>query len=235
MTLRLSISVSCISYSKRRKFRPKMRKNALGGRALPGPTGGVWALPRRAPQTPSRDWWMPTFKGKGREKGRKGIGSKESREGGKEKDDLHPTQFLDIDRPGLRRSFTVVTSRYPQFTFIYSSRWDGVTYSLKIIGGTIRLIELCCAQVMRDLTTNKCKGFGFVTMTNYDEALLAITALNGYQIGSRALQVHRLHYLLLSYFMRRIDNEQRGNRIANSHCPTRRNSTVADPRRQRIS
>jgi len=42
---------------------------------------------------------------------------------------------------------------------------------------------------MRDLTTNKCKGFGFVTMTNYEEALLAITGLNGYQIGTRALQV----------------------------------------------
>ena len=44
-------------------------------------------------------------------------------------------------------------------------------------------------KVMRDLATQKCKGFGFVTMTNYDEALLAITALNGYQIGNRALQV----------------------------------------------
>jgi ELAV like protein 2/3/4 len=44
-------------------------------------------------------------------------------------------------------------------------------------------------KVMRDLTTNKCKGFGFVTMTNYEEAVLAITGLNGYQIGTRALQV----------------------------------------------
>jgi len=46
-----------------------------------------------------------------------------------------------------------------------------------------------CVQVMRDLTTNKCKGFGFVTMTNYEDAVLAITGLNGYQIGTRALQV----------------------------------------------
>ena len=44
---------------------------------------------------------------------------------------------------------------------------------------------------MRDLTTNKCKGFGFVTMTNYDEAVLAITGLNGYQIGTRQLQVYQ--------------------------------------------
>ena len=37
----LSISASCIRYSKRCKFRPKMRQNVLGGRALPGPTGGA--------------------------------------------------------------------------------------------------------------------------------------------------------------------------------------------------
>merc|ERR1719270_255574 len=29
-------------------------------------------------------------------------------------------------------------------------------------------------KVIRDLQTNKCKGFGFVTMTNYEEALVAI-------------------------------------------------------------
>jgi len=54
------------------------------------------------------------------------------------------------------------------------------------------VVCLFCAQVMRDLTTNKCKGFGFVTMTNYEEAVLAITGLNGYQIGTRALQVRTL-------------------------------------------
>jgi len=44
-------------------------------------------------------------------------------------------------------------------------------------------------KVMRDLSTHKCKGFGFVTMTNYDEALMAIAANNGYQLGGRVLQV----------------------------------------------
>lgn len=44
-------------------------------------------------------------------------------------------------------------------------------------------------KVMRDLTTLKCKGYGFVTMTNYDEALLAIAAIHGYQLGNRVLQV----------------------------------------------
>ena len=44
-------------------------------------------------------------------------------------------------------------------------------------------------KVMRDLSTHKCKGFGFVTMTNYDEALSAVAALNGFALGTRVLQV----------------------------------------------
>lgn len=44
-------------------------------------------------------------------------------------------------------------------------------------------------KVMRDFTTHKCKGFGFVTMTNYDEALMAIAAIHGFQLGNRVLQV----------------------------------------------
>ena len=44
-------------------------------------------------------------------------------------------------------------------------------------------------KVMRDYATQKCKGYGFVTMSNYDDALLAITYLNGYQLSSRILQV----------------------------------------------
>ncbi|KAI4808289.1 hypothetical protein KUCAC02_000353 [Chaenocephalus aceratus] len=44
-------------------------------------------------------------------------------------------------------------------------------------------------KVIRDFNTNKCKGFGFVTMTNYDEAAVAIASLNGYRLGDRVLQV----------------------------------------------
>ncbi|XP_055388795.1 ELAV-like protein 2 isoform X2 [Condylostylus longicornis] len=44
-------------------------------------------------------------------------------------------------------------------------------------------------KVIRDLQTNKCKGFGFVTMTNYDESVVAIQSLNGYTLGNRVLQV----------------------------------------------
>ncbi|NXL99472.1 ELAV3 protein, partial [Tyrannus savana] len=44
-------------------------------------------------------------------------------------------------------------------------------------------------KVIRDFATNKCKGFGFVTMTNYEEAAVAIASLNGYRLGDRVLQV----------------------------------------------
>lgn len=44
-------------------------------------------------------------------------------------------------------------------------------------------------KVIRDFNTNKCKGFGFMTMTNYDEAAMAIASLNGYRLGDRVLQV----------------------------------------------
>ncbi|KAI5734107.1 hypothetical protein M8J77_002534 [Diaphorina citri] len=44
-------------------------------------------------------------------------------------------------------------------------------------------------KVVRDPQTYKCKGFGFVCMTNYDEAVFAIQSLNGYALGDRLLQV----------------------------------------------
>lgn len=44
-------------------------------------------------------------------------------------------------------------------------------------------------KVIRDFQTQKCKGYGFVTMTNYEEALMAVCTLNGYKLGDRILQV----------------------------------------------
>ncbi|XP_030578782.1 ELAV-like protein 1 isoform X5 [Archocentrus centrarchus] len=44
-------------------------------------------------------------------------------------------------------------------------------------------------KVIRDFNTNKCKGFGFVTMANYEEAAMAIHSLNGYRLGDKVLQV----------------------------------------------
>ena len=61
---------------------------------------------------------------------------------------------------------------------------DKVLWQLFGPFGAVRSVK-----VMRDFTTQKCKGFGFVTMSNYDEALVAITYLNGFQLANRILQV----------------------------------------------
>lgn len=44
-------------------------------------------------------------------------------------------------------------------------------------------------KIIRDMQTHKCKGFGFVTMTNYEEAITAINCLNGLNLHNRILQV----------------------------------------------
>jgi RNA recognition motif-containing protein len=46
------------------------------------------------------------------------------------------------------------------------------------------------AQVIMDRETNRSKGFGFVEMSNAQEAEAAIAALNGQENGGRALKVN---------------------------------------------
>ena len=51
--------------------------------------------------------------------------------------------------------------------------------------GTVR-----SAQVIMDRDTGRPKGFGFVEMSNDQEAQAAIDALNGAQVGGRSLTVN---------------------------------------------
>lgn len=44
-------------------------------------------------------------------------------------------------------------------------------------------------RIIRDHQSNKSKGFGFVTMRNYDQAVMAIQALNGYILSGQPLTV----------------------------------------------
>jgi len=46
------------------------------------------------------------------------------------------------------------------------------------------------ANLLMDRTTNKPRGFGFVTMSNEQEAQKAIQALNGVQLDGRTLTVN---------------------------------------------
>lgn len=44
-------------------------------------------------------------------------------------------------------------------------------------------------NLVKDSQTNKCRGFAFVTMSDYNQALMAIQSLNGYTLANRVLQV----------------------------------------------
>ncbi|HNV70086.1 MAG TPA: RNA-binding protein [Candidatus Ozemobacteraceae bacterium] len=46
------------------------------------------------------------------------------------------------------------------------------------------------AEVIMDRATNRSKGFGFVEMSNDQEAQAAISALNGKEVGGRQLTVN---------------------------------------------
>ena len=50
--------------------------------------------------------------------------------------------------------------------------------------------QVVSAQIINDRDTGRSKGFGFIEMSNDDEAQAAIAALNGQQHGGRALTVN---------------------------------------------
>jgi len=51
--------------------------------------------------------------------------------------------------------------------------------------GTVETVK-----VVRDMATGRARGFAFVEMASDDEAQAAITALNQFQLGGRALTVN---------------------------------------------
>lgn len=50
--------------------------------------------------------------------------------------------------------------------------------------------EVASAKIVLDKFTNRSKGFGFVEMTNDDQAQAAITALNGTEVDGRNIVVN---------------------------------------------
>ena len=50
--------------------------------------------------------------------------------------------------------------------------------------------QVATVTVMRDRATGQARGFGFVEMSNDDEAQRAISELNSHQMGGRSLTVN---------------------------------------------
>ena len=50
--------------------------------------------------------------------------------------------------------------------------------------------EVISAKIVNDKFTNRSKGFGFVEMANDEQALAAITALNGSEVDGRNIVVN---------------------------------------------
>lgn len=71
--------------------------------------------------------------------------------------------------------------------FVYNLSPDMEEAGLWQIFGPFGAVQ--SVKLIRDSSTGKCKGFGFVTMSNYEEALLAIQSLNGFTLSNRILQV----------------------------------------------
>ncbi|VBB32274.1 unnamed protein product [Acanthocheilonema viteae] len=66
---------------------------------------------------------------------------------------------------------------------------DAVLWQLFGPFGAVLSVKAGIVIIIKDFSTGKCKGYGFVTMGQYEDAVTAITSLNGTQLGNRTLQV----------------------------------------------
>jgi len=71
--------------------------------------------------------------------------------------------------------------------FVYNIGTDTDEYALWQLFSPYGAVQR--VNVIRDFQKKQGKGYGFVTMANYDEAVWAIQNLNGYTLISKPLQV----------------------------------------------
>lgn len=104
-------------------------------------------------------------------------------------------QQLELPTSQQQQQQVQVTQQQPQQQQ-QASGWCLFVYNLapeveesliwKLFGpfGAVQQVNL-----VREPQTNKCKGFAFVTMSDYEHALTAIQSLNGCTLANRVLQV----------------------------------------------
>jgi ELAV like protein 2/3/4 len=95
---------------------------------------------------------------------------------------------LDMMLPATTNGINIGTTAAGGWSiFVYNLAPETEENTLWQLFGPFGAVQ--SVKIIKDAATNQCKGYGFVTMTNYEEAMLAIRALNGYTLGNRVLQV----------------------------------------------
>lgn len=99
---------------------------------------------------------------------------------------MNPGDMLDVMLPGTN-GISGVAPGGGWSIFIYNLAPETEESTLWQLFGPFGAVQ--SVKIIKDSATNQCKGYGFVTMTNYEDAMMAIRALNGYALGNRVLQV----------------------------------------------
>ena len=95
-------------------------------------------------------------------------------------------------RATLRRRFMVLKS-LPEFAMALKMYVGNLTYGVTDASLEQMFTEFGAvrsAQVITDRDTGRSKGFGFVEMSNENEARAAMTAMNGKEVDGRTLTVN---------------------------------------------
>jgi RNA recognition motif-containing protein len=87
----------------------------------------------------------------------------------------------------LSSTSTAATCNTGWCIFVYNLAPDSDESTLWQLFGPFGAVK--SVRIVRDRQNNKCKGFGFVTMLLYEDALTAIMSLNGATLANRVLQV----------------------------------------------
>lgn len=95
-------------------------------------------------------------------------------------------EMIDVMLPGTN-GITGVAPGGGWSIFIYNLAPETEENTLWQLFGPFGAVQ--SVKIIKDSGTNQCKGYGFVTMTNYEDAMMAIRSLNGYALGNRVLQV----------------------------------------------
>lgn len=99
-----------------------------------------------------------------------------------------PPQPQSANSTSLNTSGSLNSITFPGYPiFVYNLGPESDENTLWQLFGPFGAVQ--SVKIVRDMHTHKCKGFGFVTMTNYDEAVTAIGCLNGFVLHNRILQV----------------------------------------------